>query len=127
MIIEGKKYTSAMGVVKTLLFGGGKYAEEDYYEQLINRNGLDKTQSSFSIKVDSFECSDISFIEEESIANGQDKSPSRFITAYRLAVNTDSGERLQILRPQNLERSPSNPKDDYLEHRRAIIGYDNIN
>lgn len=96
MIMSCKNYADELGLIKTLLFGGGTFAEGNYYEHLIARNGLNRTQVSLSIEVNPFECNDINFIKDESIAERQSKSPLRFITAYRLAVNTGNGENLKM-------------------------------
>ena len=102
MIITSKNdlagFGSQLRQAQTILFGGGKLADDHYYEKLIEANRLDPKQYGFMTSIIDFSCDDINFIQSERLASDQ-KNPSsfRFVTAYRLATKVgDGNSRLQM-------------------------------
>lgn len=133
MMVKGKKdikeFGSNLENVQTMLFGGGKLAEDHYYEKLIAAHRLDPMQYGFTTTIVEFSCDDISFIQSNRLAADQrNPSPFRFVTAYRLATKVgDGNSRLQMLHVQPSAVKEQGTKDTILEEHKIKAGYEDIN
>ena len=133
MIITSKNdlagFGSQLRQAQTILFGGGKLADDHYYEKLIEANRLDPKQYGFMTSIIDFSCDDINFIQSERLASDQ-KNPSsfRFVTAYRLATKVgDGNSRLQMLHVQPSAPKIDSTKDKIIEEHKVKAGYEDIN
>ena len=133
MMVKGKKDIKEYGFkfkdAQTMLFGGGKLADDHYYEKLIAAHRLDPMQYGFNTSIIDFSCDDISFIQLNKLAADQrNPSPFRFVTAYRLAAKVgDGNSRLQMLHVQPSLQKESGTKESILEAHKIKAGYEDIN
>lgn len=133
MIITSKnnlaEFGSQLRQAQTILFGGGKLADDHYYEKLIEANRLDPKQYGFMTSIIDFSCDDINFIQPERLASDQkNPSPFRFVTAYRLATKVgDGNSRLQMLHVQPSAPKIDSIKDKIIEEHKVKAGYEDIN
>ena len=133
MLVKSKNDIAGFGVklndVQTILFGGGKLAEEHFYEKLIKANGLDPKQYGFKTSIIDFSCDDITFIQPDKLAEDQRSTSSfRFVTAYRLATKVgDDNSRLQMLHVQPSISKTGSAKDRIIEEHKIKAGYEDIN
>ena len=124
-----KSFGEKMTNIDVIIFGGGKFSDNNYYKKLLVQGKLDPMQYGFSVRFVDDKNSDMNFIDSINLSSEQRSfSSDRFIIAYQLAMNAGMcNEKLEMLKIIPLTVSNQSTKQYILDEYKILAGYEDIN
>ena len=124
-----KSFGEKMNNVNAIIFGGGKFSDNNYYKKLLLQGQLNPIQYGFSVRFVDDKNRDMNFIDNNSLSPDQRSfSSDRFIIAYQLAMNAGMGnDKLEMLKIIPKTADSQGTKQQILDEYKIWAGYEDIN
>ena len=132
MLLDSKKSLKSFGIkmtnVDAIIFGGGKFSDNNYYENLLSQGQLDQNEYGFSVHFVDDKNSDMDFMDNAQASDKRFFYSDRFIIAYQLALSAGMGnEKLEMLKIIPKTADDQSMKQQLLEEYKIQAGYEDIN
>ena len=116
-------------IIKTFIFGGGKLAENSYYDNLILNAIPNQIAMNIFISIADVNFDDIRFIQYENIAeNNRKVSSGRFLIASQLALTAGSSEhQMRLLKMLPTPKTKNSTMQNMLYTNKERAGYEDFN